>query len=68
MEKEFIGKSVQAFLKEKGINFHVTRNPDLEAAVERFNRTLKSKMFRYFTFSNSKRYIDLLQDLIKDVQ
>ena len=44
----------------------MTRNPDVKAAiVERFNRTLKEKMWRYFTYKNSKHYIDVLQDLVR---
>ncbi|XP_055380736.1 uncharacterized protein LOC129611565 [Condylostylus longicornis] len=35
------------------------------AVVERFNRTLKEKMFRFFTESSSKRYIDILPQLVK---
>ena len=32
--------------------------------VERVNRTLKSKLYRYFTGVNSLRYIDVLQDIV----
>ncbi len=32
--------------------------------VERFNRTLKSKMWRYFTTIGNHRYIDPLADLL----
>lgn len=63
--KEFIGKPVQKLFKKYNINFYVARNPDTKAAVvERFNRTLKTKMFKYFTYANSYRYIDVLQDLL----
>lgn len=64
--KEFIGNVLQQFLKENSIRFRVARNPDVKAAVvERFNRTLKDRMFRYFTHKNTKRYIDILQLLVK---
>ncbi|XP_054152670.1 uncharacterized protein LOC128963756 [Oppia nitens] len=33
--------------------------------VERFNRTLKSRMFKYFTANGSRRYVDVLQKLVK---
>lgn len=33
--------------------------------MERFNRTLKERMFRYFTYKNTKRYIDILQRLVE---
>lgn len=61
--KEFIAQDLQKFLKERNIRFRVTRNPDVKAAVvERFNRTLKERMWRYFTHKNTRRYIDVLQD------
>lgn len=63
--KEFVGKIVKDYLKKNDINFRVTRNPDVKAAiVERFNRTLKSKMFRYFTFANTRKYVDVLQNFV----
>ena len=34
------------------------------SVIERFNRTLKEKMWRYFTFKQSHRYIDILQDIV----
>ena len=34
------------------------------SVVERFNKTLKNKMWRYFTFSQSLRYIDVIKDLV----
>lgn len=40
-------------------------NSDTKAAVvERFNRTLKTKIWRYFTAHNTSRYIDVLSDFI----
>ena len=31
----------------------------------RFNRTLKTRMYRYFTSANTLRYDDVLQDLVR---
>jgi transposase InsO family protein len=63
--KEFIGHPLRKFLEENDIRFRVTRNPDVKAAiVERFNRTLKERMWRYFTHKNTRRYIDVLQDIV----
>lgn len=62
--KEFLCKPVQQLLKQKGIH-HFTSNSDKKAAVvERFNRTLKTRMFRYLTSKNTKKYIDVLQQLV----
>ena len=32
--------------------------------VERFNRTLKGRMYRYFTAANTLKYVDILPDLV----
>lgn len=62
---EFISKDVQIFLKGRNINYYTTNNPDIKASVvERFQRTLKMKMWRYFTDNNTYRYVDILQDLL----
>ena len=42
----------QSLLKECDIRFYTSENYDIKAAiVERFNRTLKTRMYRYFTHS-----------------
>lgn len=64
--KEFIAHPLQTLLKENDIRFRVARNPDIKAAiVERFNRTLKERMWRYFTHKNTRRYVDVLQDIVR---
>lgn len=63
--KEFLGKPFQNFLKENNINFRVAGNPDIKASiVERLNRTIKERMWRYFTHKNTHRYIDVLQQFV----
>ena len=61
---EFLNYNFQRLLKENDIKFYTSQNEDIKCAVvERFNRTLKSRMFRYFTFKSSLRYIDVLSAL-----
>ena len=63
--QEFLNKSVQRLLKKHGIQHFSTHNAETKASiVERFNRTLKSRMWRYFTKHQTWRYIDILQDLV----
>ena len=51
---EFLNATVQRFLKQHGVSFHTKHNPNIKAAVfERFNRTLKTKMYKYFTRKNT---------------
>ena len=62
---EFLNGIFQSMLKRHDIHFYTSENEDIKAAVvERFNRTLKTKMYRYFTFKNTWRYIDVLRDLV----
>lgn len=62
---EFVSKDVRQYFKSKNVNYYTTNNPDIKASiVERFQRTLKMKMWRYFTHKNTYRYIDILQDLL----
>lgn len=62
---EFVSKNVRNYFKNKNINYYTTNNPDIKASiVERFQRTLKMKMWRYFTHNNTYRYIDILKDLL----
>ena len=62
---EFINAPTQKLFKENRINFYTTENDDVKASVvERFIRTLKSKMWLYFTFKGTHRYVDFLNDLL----
>jgi len=61
---EFINKKVQKFLKSVGVDFFTTNSEMKASVVERFNRTLKERMWRYFTFKNTHKYIDILADLM----
>lgn len=63
--KEFVGSAFSDFLKKRGITYRTVRNPDVKAAVvERLNRTLKERMYRYFTHKNTHRYVDVLQSIV----
>ena len=63
---EFLNSTFQTMLRRHGIHFYTSENEDLKASVvERFNRTLKSKMYRYFTHANTRRYLDVLDDLLQ---
>ena len=43
-----------------------THNEETKASiVERFNRTLKTRMWRYFTKNQSVRYVDVLQAFMR---
>jgi len=63
--KEFLNRHFQDMLKNKGIQFQVCRNPDVKCSIfERAQRTVRDKIYKYFTYTNSNRYIDLLQKFV----
>ena len=61
---EFINKKTQAMLKKYKIKFFTTNSEMKAAIVERWNRTLKSRMYKYLTSKSTNRYIDVLQNLV----
>ena len=62
--KEFYNSHVPAYLKKHKI-IHYTLNSQFKAAlVERFNRTLREKFNRYFTYSGQKVWYKILPSII----
>ncbi|KAK3911547.1 Putative uncharacterized transposon-derived protein [Frankliniella fusca] len=63
---EYINKTFQKFLKENNITYIHTHNPDIKCAiVERWQGTIKSKLFKRFTHTEQYRYVDgLLHDIV----
>ena len=61
---EFINKSTQNLFKRKGIHWFATENETKDQVVERFNRTLKSKMYKYFTAKGTKTWINIIDELV----
>lgn len=52
-------------MKKHGINFYSTYSPLKASVIERFNRTLKNKMWKQFSFQGSYKWLILLDQLIK---
>ena len=62
--KEFYNMHVQDLFRRKGIRHFSTSGDSKGAIIERFHRTMKGRMYRYFTAANTLKYIDILQDLV----
>ena len=62
--KEFYNKHFQAFMKQKNIHHFSTSGGTKASIVERFNRTLKERLYRYFTIKNTLTFLPVLQDLV----
>ena len=62
--KEFYNKTFQALMKRKDIDHFSTSGDTKASVIERFNRTLKQRMYRYFTVKNTLKYVTVLKDLV----
>jgi len=63
--REFVNKHVKAYFAEKEIQFFTTCDPTTKAAIcERFIRTIKGLIYKYFTYTNSNKYTEVLQNLV----
>ncbi len=62
---EFCNAKFKSFLKSHHVRFFTTRNTEIKCAiVERFNRTLRNRMFKYFTAKGTRKFIDVLDQLL----
>ena len=63
--KEFYNRTFQRWLEEQGIHHFSTKGDAKASVVERFNRTLKERLYRYFTAANTLRFDDVLPNLVQ---
>jgi len=63
---EFLNREVQNVFQKYNTHHYWSLNDTILAeCVERYNRTLKTRMFRYLTHRNTNRWVDVLSSLIK---
>ena len=62
--KEFFNKTFQNLMKKHNIIHFATGTGQKAAVCERFNKTLKTKMWRYFTAFNTRKYTDRVQEMV----
>jgi transposase InsO family protein len=63
---EFTNKLFKNFCNKEGIEIYHTFNEGKAVIIERFNRTLKEKMYFNFTLSGNKHWVDLLPKVVND--
>ena len=62
---EFKG-AFRKMLQKHDIQFYTSKDKDIKASlVERFNRTLMTRLYRYMTKNNTHTYVNVLQDIIR---
>ena len=62
---EFTNKAFQSWLKHHSIHFFTTHNHEIKASIaERFIRSIKEKLWHYFTYENKRKYTHVIQKLV----
>lgn len=64
--KEFYNARVRSMLEKRDIQLYSTFTRMKAAICERFNRTLKSRMWKYFSLRTTKEWLDILPKLIAE--
>lgn len=62
---EFKNSVFHKYLKTNDINFFRTKSEQKACIVERVIRTIKERMYRYFTEKSTYKYIDILQNRVE---
>lgn len=63
--KEFENRHVGKLMQENNVEMFSVKSAYKAAMVERFNRTLKTKIWRYFTAKNTFKWVDELQNFVR---
>ena len=62
---EYTNKIFQNYLKSKKNNFFTNKNIAIKASiVERVIRTVKARLFRFFTHNNTRRWLEALPEIV----
>ena len=58
---EFYSSIILRLLRKHNIEIYSTENEEKCSVIERWNRTIKTQLWIYFTANGTHRYIDILQ-------
>ena len=63
--KEFYNKHMNELLRKHDVELYSIQNEEKSCVVERWNRTVKRNMWKYFTTNNTTNYIDVIPSLVE---
>ena len=64
-DMELVNSRFRKLLYSEGIEITVCKDTDVKCViVERFNRTLKSNLFKWFKWNNTYRCVDVLEKFV----
>ena len=64
--KEYYNKSLKEVLDKNKIVLYSAENEEKSSAAERWNRTMKGRMWKRFTAQNSTESVDILPGLLRE--
>jgi len=64
--REFYNEEVKRLLNEHKIEYFSTHAGQKASMIERFIRTIKSRLWKYFTANETREWTDVIQDLVHD--
>jgi len=68
-EKLWVDKGAEFYnaeVKKLGMELYSTENEEKSMVVERWNRTIKERMFKYFNSNSTMKYVDILEGLVNE--
>ena len=60
--KEFYNKNLKKVLDKRNVKFYSTKNEEKSSVIERWNKTIKTKMWKRFTQQNLTQYLKMLPE------
>jgi hypothetical protein len=60
--KEFYNQNVKAL----GVELYSTENEEKSCVVERWNKTMKEKMFMYFSANSTRKYVNVIGEMVNN--
>jgi len=65
---EFEAKRMKEYFRNKDIDKRVVYSPDVHASMaERANRTIKERLYRYFSEKNTLRWVDVIKQIVSGI-
>jgi len=64
--KEFLNRWLQDLLRRERIQFQICKNPEVKCSVvERAHRTIRDKLYKYFTYKKTSSFIVVLPQFVR---
>ncbi|PFX11591.1 putative uncharacterized transposon-derived protein F54H12.3 [Stylophora pistillata] len=62
---EYYNSHVKDLMKSKGVEMYSTENEEKASVCERWNRTIKTDMWKQFTIQSNTQYLDILPRIVE---